>query len=86
MKLNKLIPASLALLSLTVSLAEMSHADDVMTRATPTKKQMMRDCIRKHESSDVNLSKSELDRICKDEIKQEKVTGKPPPPVDSPQQ
>ena len=72
--------SSLALLSLaSVLAAPMSHADDAMTRATPTKKQMMRDCVRKHQSSDVNLSKSELNRICKDEVRKERLNGTPPP-------
>jgi hypothetical protein len=86
MKSTVSITSSLALLSLMSVLAvPMSHADDVMTRATPTKKEMMRDCIRKHQSSDVNLSKSALNRICKDEVKQERLTGTPPPPTDAPE-
>jgi hypothetical protein len=82
-------PVSLAILALASLLVQSAHADDTMTRATPTKKQMMRDCIRKHETADVNMSKSELNRICKDELKQEKATGSPPPPAlpsDGPQQ
>lgn len=71
----------LALLSMGSAAAQSVYADDTMTRATPTTKQMMKDCIRKHQTSDVNMSKSELNRICKDELKQQKVTGSPPPPA-----
>ena len=73
--------AGLALLSLASAMAQSVYADDAMARATPTNKQMMKDCIRKHQTSDVNMSKSELTRICKDELKQQKITGSPPPPA-----
>jgi hypothetical protein len=79
----------LVIFALASVMVQPGNADDSMARATPTKKQMMKDCIRKHETADVNLSKSELNRICKDELKQEKVTGSPPPPAapnDGPQQ
>jgi hypothetical protein len=80
---------SIAALALGCLMMQTVCADDSMSRATPTKKQMMKDCIRKHETADVNLSKPELNRICKDELKQDKLTGSPPPPAapnDGPQQ
>lgn len=65
-----------------------AHADTTTTQSAPTDQQLMKDCIRKHETSDVSQSKSQLTRICKDEIKQRKITGTPPPPpppTDGPQ-
>ena len=64
----------------TVSVA----ADPPMDRTTPTKSETMNDCIRKHQAGDVNLSKSELKRLCKDEIKQKKTAADAPPPQDTP--
>jgi hypothetical protein len=81
MKSTKQRLMGLALLSLASITVCSVHAEDSMTRATPTNKQLMKDCIRKHETSDVNMSKSELNRLCKDELKQQKVTGSPPPPA-----
>ena len=72
---------SLALLSLASLALHTARADDTMTQASPTKGQLMKDCIRKHQTADVNQSKSQLNRICKDELKQQKVTGTPPPPA-----
>ena len=58
--------------------------DKPMHKATPSDHQMLKDCIRKHQTDDVNLSKAELNRVCKDEIKQKKAGDNPPPPADSP--
>ncbi|HEY2686152.1 MAG TPA: hypothetical protein VGI93_21760 [Steroidobacteraceae bacterium] len=62
-------------------------ADDAMSHATPNKHQQMKDCRYKHQMQDVNLSKSELDRVCKDELKAQKQSGAtPPPPKDAPKE
>jgi pentapeptide MXKDX repeat protein len=63
-----------------------AFADDSMSRATPTDHQMMKDCIEKQKATDVNMSKAEMTRICKDQLKQQKKTGAPldSPPTDTP--
>jgi hypothetical protein len=78
MKLTKRLTnlALLAIASFTVSTVQ---ADDTLSQSAPTHKQLMKDCIRKHQAGDVNLSKSQLSRICEDELKQQKITGSPPP-------
>jgi hypothetical protein len=73
--------AGLALMSMASFALQPVRADDAMTQSTPTKQQLMKDCIRKHQTDDVNLSKSQLNRLCKDELKQQKATGTPPPPA-----
>jgi hypothetical protein len=88
MKNTKALTA-LVLLSMASFMVGTVQADDTMTQSTPTHKQLMKDCIRKHQSGDVNQSKSQLNRICQDELKQQKATGTPPPPAppsDGPQQ
>jgi hypothetical protein len=72
---------SLAVLSLACFALHTAQAEDSMTQSSPTKQQLMKDCIRKHQTADVNQSKSQLNRICKDELKQQKLTGTPPPPA-----
>jgi hypothetical protein len=61
-------------------------ADDTVSRATPTNQQLMKECIEKQKETAVNMSKSELKRICKDQLKRQKQTGVPldPPPTDTP--
>jgi hypothetical protein len=78
----------LFLLAISMSFAApQCFADDAMAHATPNKHQAMKDCRHKHQMQDVNLSSSELDRICKDELKAQKQTGAtPPPPQDTPKE
>lgn len=63
-----------------------AFADDSMTKATPTNHQMMKECIDKQKTSAVNMSKAEMKRICKDQLKNQKETGAmpSPPPADTP--
>jgi hypothetical protein len=62
-------------------------ADDSMDRATSTDHEKMADCIRKQQSGDVNMSKSQLKQFCKDELKRQKANGTmPTPPTDTPKQ
>jgi hypothetical protein len=72
-----LIPASLAV----VLLAGVVLADDSVSRATPSTHQMMKECLEKQKTADVNMSKSQMTRICKDEIKRLKTPAEPPPPA-----
>jgi hypothetical protein len=66
-------------------LAMQVCADDSMTRATPNKHQMMKECLEKQKTVDVNMSKSEMTRLCKDEIKKAQTVGDAPlPPSDTP--
>jgi hypothetical protein len=69
-----------------VLLATQSFADDTMTRASMTSHQAMKDCIEQQKTADVNMSKAEMKRICKDKLKQQKATGDMPeqPPTDTP--
>jgi hypothetical protein len=80
MKHTKTLTA-LALLSMASFMVGSVQADDAMSQSAPTHKQLMKDCIRKHQSADVTQSKSQLNRICEDELKQQKATGTPPPPA-----
>lgn len=61
-------------------------ADDTMSHASMNKKQAMKDCVERQKTADVNMSKSEMNRICKDKLKEQKATGAMPqqPPVDAP--
>jgi hypothetical protein len=60
-------------------------ADDTVTRAVPTPHQAMKACIDKQKTADVTMSKAEMTRICKDELKREKKAGETtPPPRDQP--
>jgi hypothetical protein len=60
-------------------------ADDSLSRATPTKHQSMRECIEKQKTADVSMSKSQMTRLCKDEMKRQKELGEStPPPRDTP--
>ncbi len=60
-------------------------ADDSMSRAAPTDHEMMQDCLRKQKAADVHMSKSQMKRLCKDELKRNKATGAmPTPPTDAP--
>jgi hypothetical protein len=73
-------PLISAALAATALLAGPVMADGSMARATPSKHQAMKDCIEKQKTADVNMSKSEMERLCKDEIKRQKATGDSPPP------
>jgi hypothetical protein len=75
--MKPLISAALAAVAL---LAGPVMADGSMARATQSKHQAMKDCIEKQKTADVNMSKSEMERLCKDEIKRQKATGDSPPP------
>jgi hypothetical protein len=76
---------SLILVGLSVCGAH-AFADDSMSRSTPTSHQMMKDCIERQKTADVNMSQAEMKRICKDQLKQQKQTGVPaePAPTDTP--
>jgi hypothetical protein len=76
-----LITAALAAAAL---LAGPVIADDSMSRATPSKHQAMKDCIEKQKTADVNMSKSQMERLCKDELKRQKASGGAPPPAPAP--
>jgi len=76
---------SLALAGLSLCTAH-AYADDSMSRATPTTHQMMKDCIERQKTADVNMSQAAMKRICKDQLKQQKQSGVPaePAPTDTP--
>jgi|HubBroStandDraft_5_1064220.scaffolds.fasta_scaffold123799_2 hypothetical protein len=57
-----------------------SFADDSVSRATPTQHQTLKACIEKQKTADVTMSKSEMTRICKDEMKRQKELGESTPP------
>jgi hypothetical protein len=83
-RMNRRI-TSLALVGLSVYGA-YALAEDSMSRATPTNHQMMKDCIERQKTADVNMSQAEMKRICKDQLKQQKQSGVPaePAPTDAP--
>jgi len=61
-------------------------ADDSTYGAIMTKRQMISECIQKQKAADVTLSKADIFRICKAQLKQQKSTGSfpEPPPGDTP--
>ncbi len=63
-----------------------ARADEAVGRATPTKQEMMKDCIEKQKTADVTMSKAQMKRMCRDKFKQQKVDGTPldPPASDTP--
>lgn len=75
-----------ALSLLSVLLGGAVFADDSMSRATPSDHQMMKECIERQKTKDVTMSKSEMKRYCKDELKRQKATGSQPErqPIDTP--
>jgi hypothetical protein len=77
-KLISLVPIAAAMV------AGQALADEPMPRATPTQHQSLKACIEKQKTADVNMSKSQMTRLCKDEIKREKAGDTPPPPSDPP--
>jgi hypothetical protein len=84
MKAITLAPA-LALVILSCAIAP-AQADDSTSLAAPTHQQMMKDCLEKQKTADVTQTKSQMKRMCRDQLKQQKVSGTPldAPPVDSP--
>jgi hypothetical protein len=66
-------------------LGVQAFADDTVSRATPTNHQLMKECIDRQKTADVTVSKSAMERICKDELKRQKDLGvSTPPPSDPP--
>jgi predicted transglutaminase-like cysteine proteinase len=63
--------------------AGFAIADDTVSRATPTDHQFMKDCIERQKTADVTMSKTQMTRLCKDQMKQQKQTGVPPEPAPS---
>jgi hypothetical protein len=63
-----------------------SLADDSWNRSIMTKRQMISDCLQKQKASDVTLSKLDIFRICRDQLRQQKTSGAFPeaPPRDTP--
>jgi hypothetical protein len=61
-------------------------ADDSMSHVTMTKSQLMKDCMERQKTADVSMSKAEMKRMCKDQLKQQKQSGIPaePPATDTP--
>jgi hypothetical protein len=78
-------PFTLAFLTAAALLGTQAFADDSVSRATPNKHQSMRECIEKQKTADVTMSKSQMTRICKDELRRQKDLGEStPPPSDFP--
>jgi hypothetical protein len=66
-------------------LGAQAFADDSVSRATPTTHQSMKECIEKQKTADVTMSKSQMARICRDELRRQKELGEStPPPTDTP--
>jgi len=85
--MNKLLSCLMAFGAL-VLVGTQSYGDDTVSRATPTKHQLMKECIDRQKTADVTMSKSPMQRICKDELKQQRNYGitTPPPPSDPPRE
>lgn len=76
---------TLALAGLMV--AGHALADDSMSRASMTEHQAMKDCMERQKAGPVNMSKGQMERLCKDKLKDQKATGDMPekPATDAPQ-
>ena len=74
--MKHLIPAAIAAVFMTGT----ALADDSMSRVTPTDHQTMKECIEKQKTADVTMSKAQMKRICKDELKRLKTPSEQPPP------
>jgi hypothetical protein len=79
---RRLHPLVLAAAALLVAPA---FADDSVSRAAPTKHLSMKECIEKQKTADVTMSKSQMARICRDELRRRQALGEStPPPSDTP--
>lgn len=77
--------AAVLLSGLSAAADGLGTDESAPSRATPTEHESLRDCIEKQKSSNVTMSKSQMTRICKDELKRKKRFGETtPPPADSP--
>jgi uncharacterized protein (UPF0216 family) len=65
----------------TALLTGTAFADDSMSRVTPSKRQMMKECLEKQKTADVTMSKSQMHQICKDEVKRLMTPAEEPPPA-----
>ena len=61
-------------------------ADDSMSRASMTEQQAMKDCMERQKAGAVNMSKAQMKRLCRDQLKDQKKTGDMPeqPAADTP--
>ena len=74
------IVIALAGLGLTAAAA---LADD-STAPVMTKRQLISECIERQKTADVTLSKADIFRICKAQLKRQKATGSfPEPPAEA---
>lgn len=69
---------SLYSLVLAASLActAQVHSDDMSSQATPTKHQLMKDCMAKQKASDSGMPKEQMKKNCKDLTKTENQNAK----------
>jgi hypothetical protein len=56
--------------------AAQAHADDLSSQATPTKHQLMKDCMAKQKASDGGMPKEQMKKSCKDLTKTESQNAK----------
>jgi hypothetical protein len=77
--------AALVLSGLGVAADGLGLEEDAAHRATPTQHESMKDCVEKQKMAGVTMSKSQMTRICKDELKRKRRYGETtPPPTDTP--
>jgi hypothetical protein len=77
--------AAVLLSGICVAADGLGLEEDAPGRATPTTHESMKDCIEKQKMADVTMSKSQMTRICKDELKRQRQFGETtPPPTDAP--
>jgi hypothetical protein len=79
-------PGELACNAQFAAVATPALADDTMSHVTMTKSQQLKDCIERQKSTDVTMSKTDMKKLCKDQLKLQKQSGvsPEPPPVDAP--
>jgi hypothetical protein len=72
--IRMLFPLVLAI-NLTCAAVQV-HADDMSPQATPTKHQLMKDCMAKQKASDGGMPKDQMKKNCKDLTKTESQNAK----------
>jgi uroporphyrinogen-III decarboxylase len=77
--------AAVLLSGICVAADGLGVEEDAPSRATPTAHESMKDCMEKQKTANVTMSKSQMTRICKEELKRQRESGEiAPPPTDAP--
>ena len=64
------------ILAAGLACAAQVHSDDISSQTTPTKHQLMKNCMAKQKASDGGMPKEQMKRNCKDLTKTENQNAK----------